>query len=148
MKWQAPRRFSREWWLWVTSFGLSVAALVVLILVILGRTVSVDVLLWIGIAVVASELLLAVTLELAAPTRITVGPGERFRHDDDVESFARVENDFNEFGQGKVRIGGELWSARRVSGGSRPLRRGDTVAVVDREGLVLVVDSRENGAKQ
>ena len=39
--------------------------------------------------------------------------------------------------EGRVRVGGEIWRARATS----PLAPGSRVKVVDRDGLVLVVES-------
>ena len=44
-------------------------------------------------------------------------------------------------GKGKVRVLGELWDARAV----RPIRKGERVTVTGREGMTLIVESKEPG---
>ncbi len=78
-------------------------------------------------------------MERIAPTTVRVGPGERKHSDDLPADEGLAVADFDAGGLGRIVIRGELWRARAV-GDLRP-ERGDSVRIVDRDGLILVVDS-------
>ena len=77
-------------------------------------------------------------MERIAPTQVHVGPGERKHRKDLPAEKGIAVADFDARGLGRVVIRGELWRAR-ATGDARPAR-GDRIRVVDRDGLILVVD--------
>lgn len=140
MGFQVPRRFTPEWWLWLASGGFTFGFLTYLVLFSLG--VFTNPLILIGVALVGSvvgDLLMAASFEVIAPTKITLGPGERVRKDQAVKELATIESGFRNSAIGTVRVRGEFWSARNASGADVSLDAGDKVQVLDREGLVLLI---------
>lgn len=91
-----------------------------------------------GAAIVVGDLLTALIMERAAPTKLTVGPGEG------LTTHAEVLEGFADCHSGLVIVRGERWRATCAS--TTNLTVGERVQVVDRHGLTLIVeplDSRE-----
>ena len=88
---------------------------------------------------VIGDLLMALSFEAIAPEKITLGPGERYKRTDDLKEKASVVSGFSSSSEGKVRVRGELWSARHYVGREISLYSGQMVRVIDREGLVLLI---------
>lgn len=85
---------------------------------------------------VAAALIIAGTVWLTLQThrRPVVSGAEEL-----LNSNGSAVNDFSPIGDGSVRVHGELWNAHS----SRPLRAGDSIKVVRREGLKLIVEPLE-----
>ena len=77
-------------------------------------------------------------MERIAPTTVRVGPGERKHRDDFPADEGLAVADFDTGGLGRIVIRGEMWRAR-ARGDLRP-SRGDRLRVVDRDGLILIVE--------
>jgi len=81
--------------------------------------------------IVISDVIAVVLMQAYAPTRITFSPGES-------ELTGQALDGFGASDRGRVLLRGEQWSAR--SQGSGPINPGDTVRVVSRRGLNLLVE--------
>jgi membrane-bound ClpP family serine protease len=84
------------------------------------------------------DVAMAIAMERRAPTRVLLGPGEG------TAPVGRVMDDFDSQGEGSIAFRGERWRARHRD--RERLRRGDSVCVVAREGLSLVVE-RADGVR-
>ncbi len=94
----------------------------------------------VGVALIfLGDLLLAVYMEAVAPTRVSVGPGEKLRNSDEPAEEATVVADFDDAGRGRVSIRGETWRAMQSFEAQEPLTQGARVRVVGRDGLILIV---------
>jgi len=80
-------------------------------------------------------------MQAVAPTRVTIGPGEKQFDADKLKKLATVVSGFSDSDIGKVRIRGEIWSARLVPNDGAHVRTGNSVMVVDRDGLILLVSA-------
>lgn len=138
-----PSRFSRGWWLAIaaTTLAIGVAALLVLVS---GAGLSLEelVVFWL-VATFVGDLLTALAMEAAAPTRLTLAPGERRLDSDRALEVATVISGFGASGIGRVRIRGETWRARPAHDDRRALEAGARVRILEREGLTLVVDTAD-----
>ena len=88
------------------------------------------------------DVLVALGMQKVAPTKVSIGPGERETCDDlpaeTATALAHFDGD-----AGRVSVRGETWNARSESGSERSIRRGDLVCVKGRDGLTLVVSPAE-----
>ncbi len=139
MNFVVPRRFSTQWWLVIGAATLIVGAAAFLLLRYgTGLGLEQLILYWLLITFLG-DVITAVSMEAVAPTRVTIGPGDRRLDADAPEERAVVVCAFDDSGHGKVRIRGETWRARQVAeDGARP-ETGGQVRIVDREGLTLIV---------
>ena len=139
MSFVMPIRFSRRWWLVIGA-----ATLIIGIAAYLGLqywttlTLEQVILYWLIITFVG-DVATAVSMEAVAPTRVTIGPGDRQFDTDRPAERAVVVVGFDEAGQGRVRIRGETWRARQADDDRVSLESGVEVEVVARDGLTLVV---------
>ncbi len=140
MHWRIPQRFSAEWWAWLAAgafaFGVFTAA------VLYWRGIVTDPIALILVALVGSamgDLLMAASFEVIAPSRVTLGPGERAKKDDDLLELATVVSGFNDSAAGRVRARGEIWGARCYDGTPLSLTVGVKLRIVERDGLTLLV---------
>lgn len=88
----------------------------------------------VAVAVIAiGDVATALLMERRAPTKVLLRPGEG------TAPVARVTDDFDAQGQGTIVLrGGERWRARHRD--RERLRRGESVRVLAREGLSLIVE--------
>jgi len=142
MRWNAPKRFSLEWWSWLANGAVvfggftglffyqqeSITGLNLILLVVAGSFVG--------------DLALALYFEAIAPTHVIIGPGDRIQRDSALKETASIISGFENSAEGKVTVRGELWTARWVSEESCSLAVGDTVRVLGREGLTLLIGGR------
>jgi membrane protein implicated in regulation of membrane protease activity len=140
MRLNVPERFSTKWWLWLGSgtffFGLCTSA----ILYLLGIVTDPIPLFLVVIASSAiGDLLVAVSFELIAPTKVIVGPGERKRKDEELAETGTIVSGFDKSTEGRVTVRGEMWAARHYEGRELSLGSGNKVQVVGRDGLTLLV---------
>ena len=84
------------------------------------------------------DVLVALGMQKVAPTKISIGPGERATRDDLPAETATVVAHFDG-DSGRVSVRGETWNARTDDRPNGPVRRGDVVRVLRRDGLTLVV---------
>ncbi len=139
-----PLRFSRRWWLviGIATLVIGVAAFFVLrhwTALVLEQLI----LYWLIITFVG-DVITAVSMEAVAPTRVTIGPGDRRFDADHLAERAVVVVAFDESGQGRVRVRGETWRARQAEDDGSRLEPGTEVRVVDRDGLTLVVTAGDS----
>ena len=140
----APARFSKEWWAWIVSTGMTCGAVAVVALYWTGQVSSYQYILVFLIAGGLGDLVLALGLEAVAPTRVTVGPGERLRSNSPLRDRAKVVSEFSADGVGKVSVRGEIWSARCISLEEANLSPGQEVGIAGRDGLKLLIDISAN----
>lgn len=125
----------RQLWLVLLVETAFLGILAVWILIRLDRIFEpVSVLVALAIIVVG-DVIAVLLMQGFAPTRITFSAGEG-------DLAGRAVSGFGASDRGRVVIGGEEWSARHQ--GTEPVNPGDSVRVVSRQGLVLLVE-REPG---
>jgi len=90
------------------------------------------------------DVLLALSLDAINPTRVLVGPGDRKHHNSEVLDKAIVVEDFGADNEGYILVRGEKWRAICQQQSASMLQIGDHVKVIERAGLVLVVESAGN----
>lgn len=131
-------RYSSLWWASillssVVTGGGSFALLILLTEIPIETVVAVSVVL-----ILAGDVVLAKLMEAAAPTRVTLGPGDRWRKTERPGELGVVICNFEDR-HGSVSIRGERWRARQAAECRGRLRAGAAVRVLEREGLTLVV---------
>ena len=88
--------------------------------------------------VIAGDVALAFLMQAVSPTRITLGPGDR-RHDaEQPPELGMVATRFSDRA-GHVSVRGETWKARQAIDCRGRLEAGETVRIVERDGLTLIV---------
>ena len=141
MSFVVPRRFSPRWWLVIGAVTLVVGLAAFLILRFGMALAPEQLVLYCLIATFVGDVVTAVTMEAVAPTRVTIGPGDRRYDADDPAELAVVVSAFDDSRHGRVRIRGETWSARQAASDRTSLYAGAKVRVVDRDGLTLVISA-------
>jgi membrane protein implicated in regulation of membrane protease activity len=139
MNFVMPLRFSRRWWLVIGATTLVVGVAAFLVLQFWTALALEQLILYWLIITFVGDVITAVSMEAVAPTRVTIGPGDRQFDADHPTELAVVVVGFDEAGQGRVRIRGETWRARQAEDDRARLESGIAVRVVDRDGLTLVV---------
>ena len=139
-----PHRFSRRWWLIIGATTLVIGAVVFVVLRFWTALALEQLILYWLIITFIGDVITAVSMEAVAPTRVTIGPGDRQFDADDPAERAVVVAGFDDAGRGRVRIRGETWQARQAKEDRASLITGTRVRVVERDGLTLVV-STDNG---
>lgn len=137
----APRRFSTSWWLVLTIATLACGAATYMLLSDYRLEKSLWLACWLGLTLLG-DVLVAISMEAVAPTKVRVGPGDRHLDEDLVHEVALVVADFNEAGKGRVSIRGETWNAMVAPDATSKPCSGMKVQVVDRDGLTLIVKPR------
>ncbi|HKL63083.1 MAG TPA: NfeD family protein, partial [Woeseiaceae bacterium] len=133
---------SLTWWLVILPTSITVGGSSILLTSILTD--------WslfarVAVAVLATslaDLAIAAWMEAIAPTRIHIGPGEKYLVSDTAAERATVISGFDPLPHGLVSIRGETWRAIRAPGDAGTLTIGMSVSVVERQGLTLVVSAR------
>lgn len=133
------KRFSLAWWLVILPTSVTVGGSLILL-----TSVFTDWSLFVRLAVAAlatafADLAIAAWMESIAPTRVHVGPGEKYLVSDPATERAMVISGFDSAPHGYVSIRGETWRAIRAPGDADALTAGMLVSVVDRDGLTLIV---------
>ena len=93
---------------------------------------------------VMAVLAIAAWMERLAPTRVSIGPGERQTDSEIAAEKAIVDSGFEASPAGRVSVRGESWAAIRSPDDTEVLSAGMAVSVVDRIGLNLVVSASRN----
>lgn len=139
MSFVMPVRFSRGWWLIIGATTLVIGVAAYLVLRYWTALALEQLILYWLIITFIGDVITAVSMEAVAPTRVTIGPGDRQFDADHLAELATVVAGFDDTRQGRVRIRGETWRARQAEGDHLSLESGTEVRVVDRDGLTLVV---------
>ena len=142
------KRFSRLWWMSLLLSSVVTGSVAFLLLLNLTDWSIPKLVVASGILMLIGDLTLALTMEKVAPTKIAVGPGERFFHSDRSSDMAIVLSGFGAATSGKVSVRGETWRAVQASDDDGCLSEGMTVHIVERDGLTLVVESVRASAEQ
>ena len=133
------QRYSKYWWAAVLLSSAVTGGGTFLLLLLL-TDLSIEMALKISVALVlVGDVVLAIIMQAISPTHVKLGPGERW-HDDELPRDIGVVKTRFEDGKGKVSIRGETWHARLAQHAESGPDIGHSVRVVDREGLVLVVE--------
>lgn len=135
------RRYSFTWWLVILPTSVTVGGTTILL-----ASVFTDWSLFVRLAVAAvatavADLAIAAAMEAVAPTRVHIGPGEKYLDSDPASEKAVVLSGFDSLPYGEVSIRGETWRAMRAPGDEGDLTPGMRVSVVDRKGLTLIVST-------
>ncbi len=135
-----PERYSPEWWTWIASAttlfaGVSFGGLYYFgifegLYTLIGAVVVIS---------IAGDIVVAYSFEAIAPSRISLAPGERARHDEEISSLGTVESGFDSEATGKITVRGEHWSARHFQGLVVDLKPGTEIRIVGRDGLTLLI---------
>jgi len=133
------RRFSTSWWISLASASCVFGLVTYLALRFMGLVDDDRLVLYMLIGVGLGDVLVALSFEVTAPTRVTLGPGDRRLASSELEATAEVVSGFEESAEGRVQVRGETWKARMADGQPATLRPGSPVKVVDREALTLLV---------
>lgn len=139
MKIVSPPRYSQAWW---AVMGATTGVVGVAAAIFLWKQVDLQVgwlLLFWAAAVLVSDLITALGMEATAPSRVTIGPGDRRFDADEPVEVATVVSGFEGADSGMVAVRGETWTARQSAKDTTPLKPGSEVRVEAREGLTLTV---------
>ena len=93
------------------------------------------------IATLTADLLIAASMEAIAPTKLSIGPGEKVLKSETPAEEATILSGFDSSPHGQVSVRGETWMATRLADDADVLSKGMSVRVVDRDGLKLIVSS-------
>lgn len=146
MGWNAPKRFSLEWWSWLANGAVVFGGCTGLFLYQQGSITGLNFVLLVVAGSFVGDLALALYFEAIAPTHVVIGPGDRIQRDSALKEQASVVSGFENSAKGKVRVRGELWDARWVSEESCSLAVGENVRVLGREGLTLLIGGRADAS--
>ena len=133
------KRYSPTWWLVVLPTSMIVGGTTFLLAGhftdwgSLERSVAALVL------ALAADLAIASLVQVLAPTKVKIGPGDRALDSDLLSETARVIGGFESSPDGQVSVRGETWRATRVPDDAIRLTTGMDVHIVAREGLTLIV---------
>ncbi|MDJ0926839.1 MAG: NfeD family protein [Gammaproteobacteria bacterium] len=122
------------------SAGFSCGAVATIVLYLVGALSETHYIWAFLIGAGIGDVVLALWFEAVAPTRVTVGPGERVHVSAPVRDRARVVSGFAADDAGKVRVRGEVWRARCLSWQGQQLSPGQEVRITGRDGLTLLID--------
>jgi len=139
-----PPKYSSEWWAALISgavlFGLATATT----LWAIGFVADIMFMLLVILGSLLGDVVLALAFDAINPTKVFVGPGDRTHNGSVVREKAVVVTPFGENKEGCVLVRGETWQARSESSDIASLQAGDPVKVLDRMGLVLIVERASN----
>lgn len=137
------RRFSTSWWISLASASCVFGLLTYLALRLMGMVDDDRLVLYMLAGVGLGDVLVALSLEVTAPTRVTLGPADRRMASSKLKATAEVVSGFDDSSEGRVRVRGETWKARMANGQPAMLPAGSFLNVVDRDGLILIVSNSE-----
>ena len=136
------KRYSRTWWFVIFLSSVVIGGMTFLLLRYLTNWDSLQLILGVTVLAFLGDLLMAVSMEAAAPTKIDVGPGEKAFYNDALLETAVVISGFESSPHGRVSVRGETWRAVRASDDSGVLVVGTRVYVNGRNDLTLVVSAK------
>jgi len=138
------KRFSRIWWIAILFSSVIGGVTVFLLFAVLTDWPTPKIILVVAILTFIGDLIVALSMEAVAPTKVNIGLGERSTNTDLPSELATVISGFKNSPQGQVSVRGETWSAIRAPEDSGSLSEGSAVQVVDRNGLTLVISTKVN----
>ena len=121
----------RQLWLVLLVETVFLGILAVWVLIRLDRLFEPVSLLVALAIIVISDVIAVILMQAYAPTRITFSPGEGELRGQALDGFGASD-------RGRVLLRGEQWSARCQ--GPEPVNPGDSVRIVSRKGLNLIVE--------
>ena len=142
------KRYSRLWWMSLLLSSVVTGSVAFLVLLNLTDWSIPKLVVASGILMLIGDLTLALTMEKVAPTKIAVGPGERYLHTDRSSDKAIVLSGFGGSPTGQVSVRGETWQAVRAPGDEGNLSEGTIVHVVERISLTLVVSASDTATPE
>jgi membrane-bound ClpP family serine protease len=135
------KRYSPMWWMVVLPTSVIVGGTTFLLV---GYITDWGIFERIAAALIltfAADLAIAASIQLLAPTKVNIGPGERALNSELPSEKARVIAGFDASSHGRVSVRGETWRATRAPDDAVRLTTGMDVDVVARDGLTLVVSA-------
>jgi membrane protein implicated in regulation of membrane protease activity len=136
------KRYSFTWWLVILPTSVTVGGTTILLT---SNFTDWGVMALVAVAVVSTflaDLAIAASMEAIAPTKVSIGPGEKYLDSDLVSEKATIMSGFDSISHGQVSVRGETWRAIRAPDDTGTLTTGMSVNVIDRDGLTLVVSTR------
>jgi membrane protein implicated in regulation of membrane protease activity len=136
------KRYSLTWWLVILPTSVTVGGTTILLT---SSLTDWDVTTRVAVAVFLTflaDLAIAASMEAIAPTKVSIGPGEKHLDSDLTSEKAIIMSGFDSTSHGQVSVRGETWRAIRAPDDTGALTTGMSVNVVDRNGLTLVVTTR------
>ena len=136
------KRYSFTWWLVILPTSVTVGGTTILLT---SNFTDWGVMALVAVAVVSTflaDLAIAASMEAIAPTKVSIGPGEKHLDSDLASEKATITSGFDSISHGQVSVRGESWLAIRAPDDTGTLTTGMSVNVVDRDGLTLVVSTR------
>ncbi len=132
------QRYSKYWWAAIL-LSSAVTGGGSFVLLILFSDLSLMTALKISVALVLiGDVVLAIIMQAISPTHVKLGPGERWHEGEAPRDLGIVSTRFED-GRGMISIRGEAWQARLAEETGATLDIGESVRVIEREGLTLVV---------
>jgi membrane protein implicated in regulation of membrane protease activity len=138
------RRFSTSWWISLASASCVFGLLTYIVLRLTGMVDDDRLALYLLGGIGLGDVLVALSLEVTAPTRVTLGPADRRLASSKFEATAEVVSGFDGSAEGRVQVRGETWKARMADGQPATLAGGSTLNVIERDGLVLIVSPSDD----
>ncbi len=135
------RRFSLLWWLVVLPTSVVVGGSTFLLAGLLTEWGLFERLVAALALTIIADVAIAMAIQAVAPTKVSIGPGERTLESELPSETARILSGFESSYQGRVLVRGESWRAARTPDDTARLTRGMNVNVVGRDGLMLLVRS-------
>ena len=108
------RRFSRTWWITLVFSSAVVGTTALLLLLAFTSWPIPKIVLAAWLMVICGDVVVALSMEAIAPTRIDIGPGEKNLKTDAPAEHATVLSGFEDSLHGRVSVRGETWRAVRV----------------------------------
>ncbi len=143
----APARFSRAWWLFMAAAGVVGANICAFALFLVSDEPDrFLILIAVAFGLAVGDILAATYMEIFAPTRVTIGPGESRTTTEGVRETAIVIDGFDGESSGRVRVRGEVWRARIAAEEESGLSPGETARIIGRDGLTLFVRAERDVA--
>jgi membrane protein implicated in regulation of membrane protease activity len=136
------KRYSLTWWLVILPTSVTVGGTTILLT---SNFTDWGVIAIVAVAVVSTflaDLAIAASMEAIAPTKVSIGPGEKHLDSDLASEKATIMSGFDSISHGQVSVRGETWRAIRAPDDTGTVITGMSVNVVDRNGLTLVITTR------
>lgn len=142
------KRYSVVWWLVVLPTSVIVGGSTFLLTGFLTEWSTLQQLAAALTLTIAADLAIAMRIQALAPSKVSIGPGERALKSDLPSETAVVVDGFVSSTQGVVTVRGETWRATSAPGVVVQLTKGMDVNVVARDGLTLVVSANTRGGRK
>jgi membrane protein implicated in regulation of membrane protease activity len=135
------KRYSPLWWMVVLPTSVVVGGSSFLLLGLLTDLGVAERIIAALILTFAADVAIATAIQVFAPTRVQIGPGERAFDSELPSETARVIGGFDGTTHGRVSVRGETWRATRAPDDASRLTTGMEVNVIARDGLTLLVSA-------